>query len=209
MEYNEKQLQIMDASETLFAEQGFNGTSVRDISEKANVNLAMVSYYFGSKEKLLEAIFQYRGEIMKMKLEAIIQKPGLSSLEKVYLMIDHYIDKVMHQQSFHRILVREQVLNSSGPIADLIMQMKRTNYDLVSKLVQEGQKKGEFKKNIDIPMMISTMIGTANHLITSKHYYKELSKLQTLSEEELQKHLHKKLSQHIKQLFKIILTHEA
>lgn len=199
----------MEASETLFADQGFNGTSVRDISEKANVNLAMVSYYFGSKEKLLEAIFQYRGELMKLKLEALIQKPGLSSLEKVYLLIDHYIDKVMHQQCFHRILVREQVLNSSGPIADLILQMKKTNQELVTQLVQEGQKKGEFKKNIDVPLMISTMIGTANHLITSKHYYKELSNLQSLSDEEYQKHLRKKLSQHIKQLFKIILTHEA
>lgn len=209
MEYNEKQLQIMEASEALFADQGFNGTSVRDISEKANVNLAMVSYYFGSKEKLLEAIFQYRGEIAKLKLESIIQKPGLSSLDKVNLLIDHYIDKVMNQQCFYRIMAREQVLNATGPIAELILQMKRRNHDLISKLVQEGQKKGEFKKNIDVPLMITTMIGTANHLITSKHYYKELSNLQSLSEEEYQKHLRKKLSQHLKQLFKIILTHEA
>ena len=44
MEYSEKQWQIMESAEQLFAEQGFNGTSVRDIAEKANVNLAMISY---------------------------------------------------------------------------------------------------------------------------------------------------------------------
>ena len=43
MEYNEKQIQIMEAAEELFAEQGFAGTSVRDIAEKAGVNLAMIS----------------------------------------------------------------------------------------------------------------------------------------------------------------------
>lgn len=209
MEYNEKQVQIMEASELLFAEQGFNGTSVRDISDKANVNLAMVSYYFGSKEKLLEAIFTYRGELAKMKLEGIISKPGLSSMDKVNLLIDHYIDKVMSHQCFHRILAREQVLNTAGPIADLIMNMKRKNQELIAKLVHEGQKSGEFKKGVDVPLMIATLIGTANNLITTKHYYKELSNLQSMGEEEFTKHLRKKLGQHLKQVFKIILTHES
>ena len=72
MEYNEKQVQIMETAETLFAEKGFNGTSVRDIAEKAQVNLAMISYYFGSKEKLFEALFMYRAEATKVKIETII-----------------------------------------------------------------------------------------------------------------------------------------
>jgi len=64
----------METAEILFAEKGFNGTSVRDIAEKANVNLAMISYYFGSKDKLLEALFGYRGEHFKMKLETILEE---------------------------------------------------------------------------------------------------------------------------------------
>ena len=50
-EFNEKQLEILQVAEQLFAEEGFDGTSVRDIAKKANVNIAMISYYFGSKEK--------------------------------------------------------------------------------------------------------------------------------------------------------------
>lgn len=208
MEYNEKQMQIMDAAETLFAEQGFNGTSVRDIAEKANVNLAMISYYFGSKEKLLEAIFGYRGEIMKLKLESIIQLSDLPALEKMNLLIDHYIDKVIAQQCFHSILAREQVLNTTGSISDLILQMKRTNHDLIKKLVEEGQRRGEFKKEIDISLMMSTMIGTANNLITSKYYYRELNDLRDMPEADFHDHLRSKLSVYLKQLFKIILSNE-
>ena len=91
-EYSEKQVQIMETAETLFAEKGFNGTSVRDIAEKANVNLAMISYYFGSKDKLLEALFTYRGEYIKLKLEKMIENKEMGSLEKIYLLIDHFID---------------------------------------------------------------------------------------------------------------------
>ncbi|HRF23590.1 MAG TPA: TetR family transcriptional regulator, partial [Chitinophagaceae bacterium] len=86
MEYSEKQLQIMKKAEKLFAEKGYNGTSVRDIAEKAGINLAMVSYYFGSKEKLLEAVFDYRIGMTKQLLSDILHKTNLSSLEKMNLL---------------------------------------------------------------------------------------------------------------------------
>ena len=95
MEYNDKQVQIMETAEILFAEKGFNGTSVRDIAEKAHVNLAMISYYFGSKDKLLESLFDYRGEHVKLKLESMVEDKTLGSFEKLDLLIDHYIEKIM------------------------------------------------------------------------------------------------------------------
>src|SRR6478609_8294465 len=117
MEYNDKQVQIMETAEILFAEKGFNGTSVRDIAEKAHVNLAMISYYFGSKDKLLEALFSYRGEHLKMKLESMIENKELTVTEKMNTLIDHYIDKIMKQQCFSRIMAREQVVNHTGTTA--------------------------------------------------------------------------------------------
>ena len=203
----DKEKALKNAME-LFWKKGFNGTSVRDIAEKANVNLAMISYYFGSKDKLLEALFGYRGEIYKMKLESMIGNNEMTSLEKMNTLIDHYIDKIMQQQCFSRIMVREQVLNHTGNTAELIFQMKKRNQELISKLIHEGQKRGEFKKSIDIPLMMATLIGTANHLIATQHYYKELNNLQSMSDEDFQKHLKKKLSQHLKKLFKAILTND-
>lgn len=208
MEYNEKQVQIMEAAEVLFAEGGFNGTSVRDIAEKANVNLAMISYYFGSKEKLLEALFAYRGENLKVQMESMLQNDKMSALQKVYFLIDQFVEKIMKQQCFQRIMVREQVLNHNGSLEDVILKMKKGNLELIRRLIQEGQKKGEFKKNIDISLMMSTMIGTANHLLTTQHYYRELNNLKEMPEEEFQKLIKKKLSIHLKLLFKAILTYE-
>lgn len=209
MNYSDKQIQIMEAAEELFAEKGFNGTSVRDIAEKAQVNLAMISYYFGSKDKLLETLFEYRGELSKSKLVSIIEKPNITSLEKVYLLIDNYIDKVFNQQCFYKIFTREQVLTQTGHIAELILQMKKNNQENITRLIQEGQKKGEFKKNIDTALMMHTIVGTANHLITTKHHYRELNNLQSLSEEELLKLIRKKLATHLKFIIKAILTHEV
>lgn len=51
---------ILDAAEALFTEHGFEGTSVRQITSQAGVNLAAANYHFGSKEALLEAVFKRR-----------------------------------------------------------------------------------------------------------------------------------------------------
>ena len=49
---------ILDAAESLFANSGFQATSLRDITGAAGVNLASVNYHFGSKDALLTALFE-------------------------------------------------------------------------------------------------------------------------------------------------------
>lgn len=51
---------ILDIAEELFGDQGVERVSIRDITEAAEVNLAAVNYHFGSKEDLIEAVFERR-----------------------------------------------------------------------------------------------------------------------------------------------------
>jgi AcrR family transcriptional regulator len=207
-EFSEKQIQIMEAAEVLFSEKGFEGTSVRDIAESADVNLAMISYYFGSKDKLMEALFTYRGDNSLALLKSMLEKKELSSLEKFNQLIDHYIERFQNKYCFHRILTREQMANVKGPVSDLILALKRNNLEFIRQLVTEGQKRKEFRRNVDISLMMSTLVGTVNHILSTKHYYRELNGLQSLSEDQFDRHIRKKLSLHLKSIFKATLTHE-
>lgn len=51
---------MLDTAEVLFAEHGFSSTSLRMITQRAQVNLASVNYHFGSKEALLQEVFSRR-----------------------------------------------------------------------------------------------------------------------------------------------------
>jgi len=53
-------LRILDAAEALFMEQGFEATTMRQITGAAEVNLAAVNYHFGSKEELIRVVFDRR-----------------------------------------------------------------------------------------------------------------------------------------------------
>lgn len=60
MSQTDTKQRILDAAEELFARNGYHGTSLRTITGLAGVNLAAVSYHFGSKEALIEAVFERR-----------------------------------------------------------------------------------------------------------------------------------------------------
>tara|TARA_R110002020_G_scaffold50963_20_gene144493 strand:+ start:1200 stop:1916 length:717 start_codon:yes stop_codon:yes gene_type:complete len=65
-------LSILDAAESLFAERGYDGASVRDIASAAGAQIASVSFHHGSKEALFERVVERRAEeLSQLRLEAL------------------------------------------------------------------------------------------------------------------------------------------
>src|SRR4029078_8177484 len=93
--FSGKQLQILEAAERLFGAHGYEGTSVRDIAQEAGVNLAMISYYFGSKEGLLEALFANRISAGTLVLESLLKDTSLEPMEKIEQLVDGIVDRML------------------------------------------------------------------------------------------------------------------
>ncbi|SEL47240.1 transcriptional regulator, TetR family [Chitinophaga rupis] len=207
MDYNQKQLQILDTAERLFAMHGFHGASVRDIAQEADVNIAMISYYFGSKERLIEAIFLKRVMDVKNGLDELVKNKDLAPLEKINKLIELFVAKISDRPYFCRIMVRAQATQEGVP-TELIHEVKKQMYDLVKKLITEGQKKGAFLGDIDTMMMVNTLVGTSNHVIISQNFLKKVWNQEAISEEKFRQQLKERVSNHLKKLFKVVLTDE-
>jgi AcrR family transcriptional regulator len=73
-------IQILDVAEELFSEQGLGRVSIRDITRKAKVNLAAINYHFGSKQELIDAVFERRiipvNEARLAALDEVERKAG-------------------------------------------------------------------------------------------------------------------------------------
>lgn len=68
----ETRARILDAAESLFTAHGFEATSMRMITGRANVNLAAVNYHFGSKDALIQEVFRRRlSELNRRRLAAL------------------------------------------------------------------------------------------------------------------------------------------
>jgi len=210
MEYNSKQLQIIEVAEKLFAAKGFSGTSIRDISQEADINVSMVSYYFGSKEKLIEALFTVRALEFRKRLESLLRNVDLSPFQQVNLMIDGVIDRLVEKQCFHNIVVREQLMTDSRtPVISLLLKdLKINNLRAMENIIHNGQKLGVFRSDVDVLMLSTALFGTINQALSTKPFYRVMNNMEEVSEADLESDIKKRLSIHLKKLFMYSLSKE-
>ena len=203
--YNDKQTDILQAAEKLFAEEGFDGASIRSIAREAGVNIAMISYYFGSKEKLLEALIIYRISGLGIALENILNE-DLPPLQKVDRLIDLYISRINQNKCMYQILHFE--LSTKKRVMDMqsFIDIKNQNMAAFRRIIEDGQQQGVFRKDINTFLIPPTIMGTIVHFRMNRSFLGPLLGLDT--DEKLENYISNELTQHIKQTIKALLVHE-
>src|SRR3954470_23642712 len=96
----DKKDHILDVVEKVFSELGFDGASTRMISGEAGVNMAMLNYYFGSKEGLFLAVIERKITSFQNILQVLGNKENISSWEKIESYIEIYGDRVVSNNCF-------------------------------------------------------------------------------------------------------------
>jgi AcrR family transcriptional regulator len=198
---SDKREHILIVAEELFAEKGFDGTSVRDIAQQAGVNLAMISYYFGSKEKLLEALVELRAGYAYGILEELNKDQSLSPWDKIDRLVDFYVDRVLNNLRFHNIMYQESSTRSED-IKNKTIAIKLRNLEQMTKIITDGQQKKLFRR-VDIPMTVGTIMGTISSYTQSKIYGCAVLALQLdTNDEQYRLRLAPRLKAHLKQLLR-------
>lgn len=202
---NDKQIEILQVAETLFAEKGFDGTSIRDISKEAKINVAMVSYYFGSKEKLLESLILHKTSGLKEQLVNLIDE-NLEPFDKVNKLIELYINRINCNKGIYRVLHFELASKKKALEIQSFSDIKKANLKSMELIIQEGQAKGVFRKDIIIPLLTPTILGTYFHFQMNKPFFEEILNLKT--DEDYNNYVKTDLTKHIQQTIKALLIYE-
>ncbi|MBZ4044235.1 TetR/AcrR family transcriptional regulator [Flavobacterium hibisci] len=205
IELNDKKIQILKVAEKLFSEKGFEGTSIRDISKEAKINIAMVSYYFGSKEKLLEALIIHKTADLKLQIESL-QHEKLEPLDKVNKLVEIYINRINCNKGIFRVLHFELTSKKRENSLAVFTELKKGNLKSLETIIHEGQSKGIFRKDIIIPLITPTIMGTFFHFHMNKPFFVELLNLNT--EELYDNYIKTILKNHIQQTIKALLVYE-
>lgn len=190
---------IISTAMKLFAQKGFEGTSVREIAAGADVNPAMISYYFGSKEKLFENLVEYKAGFLKGVFGELVNNSSLSQIEKVYVVIDSYVERMFHSPQFHHLLHRELSLDRRPQMKNAISEILIRNFISVKTIIQQGIDSGEFNA-VDAELTIASIIGTINHLLLSETMCRKILQKGKDFNPYQSKKLKERISDHLKQL---------
>ena len=203
--FSEKQIFILQIAEQLFAEKGFDGTSIRDIAKAAEINIAMVSYYFGSKDKMLEALVLFRADDLALQIENL-SKEHLSPLDKISRLVGLYLTRINQNKDIYKIIHFE--LSSKKRIMNFesFTQVKKRNSASLKQIISEGQLRGIFNSDVNIDLLVPTILGTFFHFQMNRPYYEEILNLHT--DEAIENYVKIDLTKHIQQTIKALLLYE-
>jgi AcrR family transcriptional regulator len=204
----DKKDHILDVAERVFSDLGYDGASTRAISGEAGVNMAMLNYYFGSKEGLFLSVFNRKINSFKEILEDLNNDENLSAWEKVEKYIDLYAERVVTNNCFQKMLYQELSRTKRGELTDKLTKIVMTNCIELKKILSEGIEKGELNEDVDADMVIATIYGTKNFIINTPHMTSTMLGYDIQDEKNLEEKFKPRIKSYLKTLLKAYLLHE-
>ncbi len=139
---------ILDAAERLFARQGFTATTIKQIGKEANVNPALLYYYYDSKETLYRAMLQrILGQLLARGTDAI--ERASNHADRIRAFVRAQAKLLGEHPHFPQLLVRELVDHQAAHAEQAITSTAAGAFRGLCEVIEAGQRDGAFRRSLD------------------------------------------------------------
>ncbi len=145
---------LLDAAEEVFSQQGFEGASVRAITQRAGANLGAITYHFGSKQALFESVILAVQSGLVAALEAAAAAGGGPGERLERVMRAHFGYLNDHPRIRRLVL---QILLRGADLPEPVLGYLRRVIGIVSGIIAEGQASGAFRAGEPTLLAIAVM----------------------------------------------------
>ncbi|MEN1939156.1 forespore capture DNA-binding protein RefZ [Paenibacillus sp. 102] len=164
---------VIDAAISLFNTKGYDGTSVRDIAKRADVNVANISYYFAGKQGLLEQLITdflegYIGVIER----SFEQRDYLSAKEVMNQTVRGILRYQFDHRELTRFFYRELSLDTTLIREVMTVYFSKERY-YIEQIIKQGQVQKEFQK-VSFTMFMTQLKGMINMPYLYPQYISEV-----------------------------------
>lgn len=174
----------MDHAERQFAEKGYEGTSIREIADKADINISIIYYHFKSKELLYRTLFSARLSELNDALRLNRTDWAGNNFEKLNSYIAVYIKKIRENFYFHRLLNVEIFSFRDLFFKENIKDCVKKNTSIIRKVMEEGIARKEFRL-VDIDLFLMTLFHLLHQVIGKSPLMSEILDLEEIPEEQM------------------------
>ena len=127
---------ILIAASKVFTEKGFSGTRTRDIAEEAGINLALLNYYFRTKEKLFEQVMKVKIVLLFGQIIPIVTNEKTSLDEKIDLASVKYFE-ILSKNPNLPIFVLSEIQKKTSDVKSILPFEKVLNNSFLMKQIKE------------------------------------------------------------------------
>jgi len=145
---------LLDAAQSVFAEEGLQAASLRAIARRADCDPALIYYHFDNKEALFAALLRRRFPPMLRELEVVAdpgnQRPTVERLWEVLLIYHRHLK----DDPGIRSVIRGEIVRGTAGLADLIQAQLRPIVACVKGVLEQGIARGDLRA--DLPPLLAT-----------------------------------------------------
>lgn len=152
---SETHFKILQAAKEEFSRLGFNGARVDQIAKKANVNKALIYYYYKSKDDLYEAVID--SIFSKDEKYNILKSENKSSFEKLISIIEIFFQKMEKDQLERCSIIAREMVSRSEIFFKMRDKYWIKDFKLIIDILEEGKEKGEFKFSLPVEYISFTI----------------------------------------------------
>ena len=127
---------ILLAASKVFTEKGFSGARTRDIAEEAGINLALLNYYFRTKEKLFEQVMKVKIVLLFGQIIPIVTNEKTSLDEKIDFASSKYFD-ILTKNPNLPIFVLSEIQKKTSDVKSILPFEKVLNNSVLMKQIKE------------------------------------------------------------------------
>jgi len=203
-ELNQKKIKILDAVEELILKKGDLNVSVREIAAQAEINIAMISYYFGSKNKMMQLLYENKIRKTKEKFSLFTQTISMASpATQMREIINFIVSQLSESYFFHGFTLSE---HSSPAREKYIWEFNELCVQKFEELIQKGIAVGEFHRAVRPEDILATIIGTIIFCFRQKDFYKTF--LPSRDDSDFIAHIQDRLQNHVSHTIFSLLTYQ-
>jgi TetR/AcrR family transcriptional repressor of uid operon len=146
--YDEKRQHILEAADECFQRDGFRGASIGDICAAARMSPGHLYHYFESKEAIIEALFELRLEREAAIVGELTLTPNADLITAICGWLDRRVNDVRAHGSSLGLEMRAESARNPA-IAKIASRADRGVRQLLSRLIREGQERGQVDPGLD------------------------------------------------------------
>jgi len=133
---------IKEAARKVFLQKGFAAARTRDIAEEAGINLALLNYYFRSKEKLFQQIMEESLHIFFSTVLPTLANPKVPLKDKVPFFVENHTEMLIANPDLP-VFILSELRNDPDHIVQTLQMNDRMDLSGLFNQIKEAQKKGE------------------------------------------------------------------
>lgn len=162
---SDKYHKILEAAVVVFAEHGFFQSTVSQIAKQAGVADGTIYLYFKNKHDILFQFYEYKtSQVFNRFRQEVIQ--ATSAEQKLRSLVHTHLEEF--QKDINMAIVYQAEMHQHQRLdQEIIKEMSKKYRDIITEILELGQQKGHFRRNLYVGLVMRLINGAVNEVINS------------------------------------------